>query len=92
MKKEKTYMGNSKGNFVVTKLKTRMKFSIYIGEYTSRSSLLEFFCKKDVLRNFAKFTGKHPCHNLLNKRLWHRCFPVKFNKFLRTPFLTEHLP
>ena len=21
----------------------------------------EVFCKKDVLRNFAKFTGKHPC-------------------------------
>ena len=29
--------------------------------------------------NFAKFT------------LWHRCFPVNFVKFLRTPFLTEHL-
>ena len=24
-------------------------------------------------------------------RLQHRCFPVKFAKFLRTPFLTEHL-
>ena len=24
-------------------------------------------------------------------RLWHRCFPVSFVKFLRTPFLTEHL-
>ena len=29
---------------------------------------------------------------LLKKRLWHRCFPVNFMKFLRTPFLTEHLP
>ena len=28
---------------------------------------------------------------LLKKRLWHRCFPVNFVKFLRTPFLTEHL-
>ena len=28
---------------------------------------------------------------LLKKRLWHRCFPVNFEKFLRTPFLTEHL-
>ena len=25
------------------------------------------------------------------KRLWHRYFPVDFAKFLRTPFLTEHL-
>ena len=28
---------------------------------------------------------------LLKKRLWHRCFPVSFVKFLRAPFLTEHL-
>ena len=26
---------------------------------------------------------------LLKKRLWHRCFPVNFAKFLRTPFVTE---
>ena len=25
------------------------------------------------------------------KRLWHRCFPVNFAKFLITPFLTEDL-
>ena len=24
---------------------------------------------------------------LLKKRLWHRCFPVNFVKFVRTPFL-----
>ena len=29
--------------------------------------------------------------NFINKRLWHMCFPVNFAKFLRTPFLTEHL-
>ena len=44
------------------------------------------FCKKGVLRNFTKFTGKHLCHSL-----WHRCFTVSFVKFLRTPFYTEHL-
>ena len=62
------------------------------------------FYKKGVLRNPEKFTGKHPCQSLLfkkvaglspatllKKRLWHRCFPVNFAKFLRTPFLTEHL-
>ena len=27
---------------------------------------------------------------LSKKRFWHRCFPVNFAKFLRTPFLTEH--
>ena len=25
------------------------------------------------------------------KRLWHRCFPMNFAKFLRPSFLTEHL-
>ena len=50
------------------------------------------FCKKIVLRNFVKFTGKQLCPRLpYNKaaglRLCHRCFPVNFVKFLRTPFL-----
>ena len=30
-----------------------------------RSSRPEVFCKKGVLRNFAKFTGKHLCQSLL---------------------------
>ena len=43
-------------------------------------------------RHFVKFTGKHLCQSLfLKKRLWHRCFPVNFVKFLRTPFFIEHL-
>ena len=58
----------------------------------------EVFCKKVALRNFSKFTGKHLYQSLffnnltlLKKRLRHRCFPVNFEKFLRTDFLTEHL-
>ena len=56
-------------------------------------------CKKGVLRNFEKFTGKHLCQRfffnkvidlspaiLLKKRLQHRCFPVNFAKFLRNTF------
>ena len=68
---------------------------------TSGSSRPEMFCKKGVLRNFPKFTGKQLCQSLffnkvaalrpLKKRPWHRRFPVNFPKFLRTPFLTEHL-
>ena len=72
--------------------------------YLSRSSRPEVFCKTGVLRNFAKFTGKHLRQSLLfnkvaslrlatllKKKLWHRSFPVNFAKILRTPFLTEHL-
>ena len=68
------------------------------------SSRAEVFCKKGILRNFAKFTGKHLCQSLFfNKvaglrpatlsknRLWHRYFTVNFVKFVRTAFLTEHL-
>ena len=60
-----------------------------------RSSHQRCSVKKGVLRNFAKFTGKHLCQaapaTLLKKRLWRRCFPVNFAKFLRTPFFAEHL-
>ena len=31
----------------------------------NRSNRLEVFCKKGVLRNFAKYTGKHLCQSLL---------------------------
>ena len=64
-----------------------------------RSSRPELFCRKGALRNFAKFTGKHLCQSLffdkveglrpatlLKRRVWHRCFPVNFRKFLKTPF------
>ena len=68
------------------------------------SSRPEVFCKKGVLRNIAKFTGKHLYQSLffnkvtgmriatlLKKRIWHRCFPVNFAKFLRTPIFKEHI-
>ena len=35
-------------------------------------------------------SGMRPA-TLLKKRAWHRCFPVNFVKFLRTPFFKEHL-
>ena len=69
-----------------------------------RCSRPEVFCEKSVLKNFTNFAGKHPCQSLffnevtslrpgtlLRKRLRHRCFPVNFAKFLRTPFITEQL-
>ena len=72
----------------------------YYAEAATRSSRPEVFCRKGVLRNFAKFAGKHLYQKLffnffpglrpatlLKKSLWHRCFPVNFAKFLRTPFL-----
>ena len=60
------------------------------------------FREKDVLKNFAKFTGQQLCQslffnkiaglrpeNLSKKRLSHKCFPVNFAKLLRAPFFVE---
>ena len=75
-----------------------------MSSFPNRSSRPEVLCEKGLLRNFAKFTGKHQCQKLffnkvaglgpatlLKKSLWHRCFPVNFAKFPRKPFFTSHL-
>ena len=71
-------------------------------ELNLRSSHWNSYVKKGVLRNFANFIGKRLCRSLfliglqvfrpeafsfIKKRLQHRCFPVEFTKFLRTPNL-----
>ena len=43
---------------------TRVGKSSRTETHKHRSSRPEMFCKKDVLRNFAKFTGKHLCQSL----------------------------
>ena len=75
-KKEKGYPGFGKSEAVVSR---------YIG----------------VLEDFANLTEKYLCWSLFfnevvglklyYKRFQHRCFPVKFVKFLRVPFFTEQL-
>ena len=69
-----------------SKLVTESEYSLI------RSSRPEVFCKKNVLRNFKKATGKHLWQSLfLKKRVWHSCFSVNVVKFLRAPFFQEHL-
>ena len=76
------------------------KINFFVQILMDKSSCRRCSVRKGVLRNFAKFAGKHLCQSLffnkvadlrpatlLKKRLWHRCFSVKFVKFLRTPFL-----
>ena len=73
---------------------------IYRIFFNCRSSHQRCSIKKDVLKKFTNFTGKHLCQSLcfnklaslrptswLKKRLWHRCFPINFVKFSRTPIL-----
>ena len=54
------------------------------------------FLQKKCSYKFRKIHRKYLCQSLFfNKvaglRLWHRCFPENFVKFLRISFLTEHL-
>ena len=77
----------------------RLAKKLQIERYVIRSSRSGLFCNKGVLKNFAKFIRKHLCQSLflnkvvggacsfIEKRLWDRCFPVSFAKFLSTPFL-----
>ena len=64
-----------------------------------RNSRPEVLCKKGVLKNFVRITGKHLCRNLfinkvaslasatlLNKILRNSCLPVNLAKFLKKPF------
>ena len=49
--------------------------------------LKDFYRKTPVLESlFNKLAELKAC-NFIKKRLQHRCFPVKFAKFLRTPIL-----
>ena len=63
-----------------------------IARQMNRSNRPEVFCKKGILRNSAKFTGKHQCQSLffrpatLLKRR-----DCGTGEHLRTSFLTEHL-
>ena len=75
-----------------------------LNEGISGNSRLEVLCRKGVLWNFEKFTGKHLCQSLFfnklaglrpvslfKKRLWQRCFPVNFSKFLGIACFAKHL-
>ena len=58
----------------------------------NRSNHSQMLFKIGVLKNFANFTGKHPCQdlsqacNFIKERLQYRCFSEIYAKFLRTPF------
>ena len=66
-----------------------------------RSSRSQIFFKIGVLKIFANPKRKHLSGDTflksfnpegsVKKRLQHKCFPVKFAKYLRTPTLTEQL-
>ena len=92
-------------NNLKTRIAMNVKLSVFV-IYVEAIIYLSLHNLRDccTFESFVKFTTKHLCWSvffdkvaglksltLLEKRLQHRCFPVNFAKFLRTPFFTEHL-
>ena len=67
---------------------------LLVSTFSTSLSLLLLLLKLILVNLYKTFNQKYyTCAwglrpaTLLKKRLWHRCFPVNFVKFLRTPFL-----
>ena len=76
---------------IITKLHVSLSSFLPCVCGKNSSSRPEVFCKKSVLKNFAKFTGKHLYQSLFLIKLQASAFSANFAKFLRTAFLTEQL-
>ena len=75
----------------IQKISSRRKFKRLLSEAVAQSCSV-----KKVFLEISQNSQDNACARLrpatlLKKTLWHRCFPVNFAKFLRTPFLKEHL-
>ena len=85
-----------KKHWFATLLKTGFHHCFYMNfaKFQSKQSPAS---EKRCSQKFYKIHKKTPVaeslfyKTLLKMRLWHRCFPLNFVKFRRTPFLTEHL-
>ena len=58
----------------------------HLSEWDKHHKVIRVIRVRGILWN----KGLRPA-TLFKKRLWHRCFLVNLAKFLRTPFLIEHL-
>ena len=63
---------------------------LYTGVLLNREGLPSHLFAEAVSR-LEVFCKIHRLATLLKRRLWHRCFPVNFSKFPRTPLFTEQL-
>ena len=60
----------------------------------ARSSHLELFCRKGILKNFAKFIGKHFCASVsfsIKLQASDQVFSCEFWKIFKNTFFIEHL-
>ena len=92
-----SYRNQSKPASIMKELIKPAIFSIsFSTTLTVRSSHLEVFLVKGVLKICSKFTGEHPYRSAISIKLqskfieitlWHRCSPVNLLHIFRTPFL-----
>ena len=84
------FLYNMYGNKLVVKTYTYVKKRNYFAFIQKFRP--EVFYKRDVSEHFRSSRPVRLRPATLSKmRLWHRCFPMNFAKFLRTPFFIEHL-
>ena len=62
-------------------------FLLFFQKQSSRGVL-----QKKVFLKISQNSSLGRSKTSLKKRLWHRCFPVNFAKFLRTPFFCRTPP
>ena len=73
-----------------------------MSDFKCISSRSEVFCKKGVLKSFAKFTGKHLCHSLFFNKIAGlrstallkksaQVFSCEFCEIYKNTLFTEHL-
>ena len=100
--KLKVYVVCTQMKFLMIILKVIISFISFVNSFTTEAVTWGVLWKKvffKMLQNSQESTyarvsflitlqalGLRPVA-LLKKRLWHRCFPVNFATFLRTPFL-----
>ena len=67
-------------------------FLIYVlfKSFILQSKNFDYYTNIDLLEAIVHRCSQKAC-NFVKKRLRHRCFPLKFAKFLRALFFTEHL-
>ena len=69
-----------------------LNFQMFFGKSEAvvrRCSVREVFL--EISQNSQENTCVRVSFLIKLQSLWHRCFPVNFAKFLRTPFFTEYL-
>ena len=85
--KDKNFKGQKQPPEVSVRKGLLRNFTKFTGKHLYQSLFCSLLIRPKVWLNCQKRNVKFVSATLLKERLWHRCFPVNFVKFLRTPIL-----